>query len=292
MSDDADNESTGNLPVLAEVGKLLIEKVASAAGVLYEPVHIKRIAMAEAMANEVKAVSDIRITDLQRRAANTFVNELILNQYNKESVTTQALPELKETARPQDIENDWMINFFDKVRLISDEQMQKLWAKLLAGEANAPGNYSKRTINLLSSLDKSDAELFTQFNKFVWFIDDSFIPLIYDNQHEIYTKNKITFNDLMHLDSLGLITFSQSMGGYSSVQVPKSLNTHYYGTQINIEFPDEVNQMAISYALFTQSGQELALLCNNEPIPEFLDYVLTVWRDQNLITSSPYPRAY
>ena len=46
--------------------------------------------------------------------------------------------------------------------------MQILWARVLAGEANAPGTYSKRTVNLLSDFDKSDAELFTKLCGFGW----------------------------------------------------------------------------------------------------------------------------
>ncbi len=45
--------------------------------------------------------------------------------------------------------------------MISDEQMQALWAKILAGEANGPGRFSKKTVNIVASLDKSDAEAFT-----------------------------------------------------------------------------------------------------------------------------------
>jgi hypothetical protein len=49
------------------------------------------------------------------------------------------LPELTEAATPEKLEDDWITNFFDKCRLISDEEMQTLWSKVLAGEANAPG---------------------------------------------------------------------------------------------------------------------------------------------------------
>ena len=42
---------------------------------------------------------------------------------------------------------------------ISDATMQILWAELLIEEANKPGGVSKRTIEVVYSLDKSDAEL-------------------------------------------------------------------------------------------------------------------------------------
>ena len=50
------------------------------------------------------------------------------------------------------------------------DEMQSLWARVLATEANAPGALSKRAVNVLSDFDKSDAELFTRLCGFSWVI--------------------------------------------------------------------------------------------------------------------------
>ena len=100
-------------------------------------------------------------------------------QSNIEEITAKALPQVDENAQPQNMEDDWITNFFDKCRLISDEEMQILWSKVLAGEANSPGTYSKRTVNFLGSLDKSDAFLFQSLCNFCWSIDNIAVPLIY-----------------------------------------------------------------------------------------------------------------
>ena len=289
MSDEADNKTLTNLSGLSKPMELLIEKMASAAGILYEPTRIQKKAIAEAMSNELKAVSDIRITDIRRRAANRFVEEQTLMQGNMESVTTKALPDINEDARPNDIEDDWIMNFFDRVRLVSDEQMQTLWAKLLAGEANTPGSYSKRTINLLSSLDKSDAEEFSNLLRFTWFVCD-FAPIIYSLEHEIYKTNKITFGSLTHLNSIGLINLA-SVGGYNRRGLPKNIRTCYHaGTILDIEFPSELNSLEVGSVLLTQSGMDIGKLCSGEPIPGFIDYVLGVWESRGLIASCAYPK--
>ena len=84
------------------------------------------------------------------------------------------------------MEDDWVTNFFDKSRIVSDEEMQSIWAKVLAGEANAPGSYSKRTVNLLGDLDTRDAELFQSLCRFGWFVGE-FTPLVFDPQATIYS---------------------------------------------------------------------------------------------------------
>jgi Protein of unknown function (DUF2806) len=66
------------------------------------------------------------------------------------------------------MEDDWIANFFEKCRIVSDADMQILWSKVLAGEANEPGSYSKRTLAILSLLTKEEAELFTLYGSFLW----------------------------------------------------------------------------------------------------------------------------
>src|SRR5438132_11151718 len=97
--------------------------------------------------------------------------------------------------------------------------MQGLWSRVLAGEANSPGTYSKRTVNFLSDLDKNDAELFTKLCGFAWLIGN-LVPLIYDEQQEIYNKFGVNFNTLSHLESIGLIQFQ--LLGFKRLKLPKA----------------------------------------------------------------------
>jgi hypothetical protein len=285
----SDGNSIINLGDISKPAVVLIEKISDAVGGYFKPRQIRQLARAEADAEKIKAITQIEITELQQRALHRFVSEEAKKQDCIESVTEKALPYLKEDSRPSDVEDDWITNFFDKVRLISDEQMQALWAKVLAGEANSPGSYSKRTVNLLDSLDKTDALLFNTLCGFGWFIGNV-VPLIYDVQASIYAENGITFNDLEHLDDIGLINFN-SLAGYRRLGFPKSICVFYYGTPTIIEFPNEQsNDLSIGQVLLTKAGQELAPICGSKPVPNFLDYILSQWRDSGYITSSPYPR--
>jgi Protein of unknown function (DUF2806) len=125
----SDGNSIINLGDLSKPAVVLIEKISDAVGGLWKPTQIRRLARAEADANRTKAIADIEITELQQRALQRFVLEEAKKQENMESITAKMLPSLKEEATPANVEDDWIINFFDKCRLISDEQMQSLWAK-------------------------------------------------------------------------------------------------------------------------------------------------------------------
>ena len=143
----------------------LIHKISDATGVLYEPRRIRRKAKAESEAaitsakaetavDIIKAESEIEIADLHQRTVQRRIKEDMRDQKNMEAIIAQAVPDVNEEAKPDSMENDWIANFFDKCRIVSDSEMQSLWSRVLAGEANAPGTYSNRTVNLLSDLDK------------------------------------------------------------------------------------------------------------------------------------------
>src|SRR5438105_2045776 len=119
-----------------------------------------------------------------------FLEEEAQRQKNIEEITNKALPQLKEGSDPSAMEDDWVTNFFDKSRIVSDSEMQDLWSRVLAGEANAPGTYSKRTVNFLPDLDKVDAELFSKLCSFGWMIGN-IVPLVFNAQADIYNKQGI-----------------------------------------------------------------------------------------------------
>ena len=137
-----------------------------------------------------------------------------------EDITAKALPQLNENAKPDSMENDWIVNFFDKSRIVSDNEMQDLWSRVLAGEANSPGTYSKRTVNFLSDLEKAEAGLFTKLCGFGWQIGN-IVPLVFDAQAEIYNRCGINFSSLSHLDSIGLVQFD-SLAGFRRLKLPKA----------------------------------------------------------------------
>ena len=213
-----------------------------------------------------------------------------ISQYckNIESIAAQSLPLLLEEAKPENMEKDWITNFFDKCRLVSDEEMQKAWAKILAGEANAPGTFSKRTINFMASLDKQDAVLFTKLCGFNWIISGVY-PLIYDLKAKIYTNNGITFGVLKHLDAIGLVSF-ENLAGYIRQGLPQTIIAIYKNTPYTLKFQKEKdNTLQIGCVLLTIVGEELSTICASDTIAEFDEYIIQEWGKEGIIVSPSTP---
>ena len=270
-----------NLGDLSKLGETLIKKVSNAVGGFSAPWQIKRVAKAEAEAEFIKALtkaqSEIEIDDLHQRAMHRFVEEEAQRQKNMEDITVKALPKLNEDAKPDSIEDDWLVNFFDKCRIVSDDEMQGLWSRVLSGEANGPGTYSKRTVNFLSDLDKAEAKLFTKLCGFTWDIGGIY-PLIFDHKAEIYNRNDINYSTLSHLDSIGFTQFNGPTV-FFRVGLPKKFSIHYYGKPLDLEMPQDVdNELEVGNTLLTSIGQELASICGSKPVEGFYDYVKDNWK--------------
>lgn len=274
-----------NLGNLSKPATVLVEKVCNAVGIIYEPVHIKRRARAEAEAEKIKAVARIELSEIEHRAIERLVYQEARKQVNIEQITAQAAAALPDSAKVEDLDEDWVAHFFKQCDTVSDKEMQSLWARLLSGEATTPGTFSRRTVDFASSIDKKDAALFTKFCQFVWVLDDT-TPLIYELDNDVYAKQGINFGALKHLDTIGLISF-EALSGYVRTGFGKHTYAFYYGRPTLIEFPaDEKNQMQIGHAILTTTGKELVPVCGSVRNEEFYQYAVQKLSQNGLILSS------
>lgn len=272
-----DPNSIINLGDISKPANTLIKKISDAIGGIFKPYQIRRVAQAEAEAEKIKAVTQIEITELQHRAIQRFFIEEAKKQDNIESITSKALPMLEENSKPNEIEDDWITNFFDKCRLISDNEMQVIWSKILAGESNSPGKYSKRTIDMLSSMDKTDADLFTKLCNFSININE-LCPLVYEPNDNIYQSNGIYFGALTHLESIGLIRFD-NLAGFLRTDLKQSGYIKYFSEKVWIELSKpKDNQMDFGKVMLTNVGNQLSTLCEITPIDGFINYLREKWQ--------------
>lgn len=159
----------------------LIAAIQAAIGKAYEPRYIRRKADAEAyeiatVGKALRESSDIPITyskgeltmdtsnydEFVKRTQNRLAVQELQKQKNIEDVTDLAYEELlgEEDVPDVPVDSDWMNRFFNSVEDVSNEQMQRIWAKLLAGEVKRPNTFSLRTLHVLKNLTQYEADLF------------------------------------------------------------------------------------------------------------------------------------
>lgn len=194
---------------LTKPATVLIEKVSNAIGVIFEPNRIIRAAKAQSEAEIIRANTSLEISEIQQRGIDRFIQQEGRKQENIESIVSQSIEFISESAKVEDLDEDWIVNFFNNCDIVSDNELQTLWARLLAGEASKPNTFSKRTVNLVASLEKVEAELFTNLCQFAWSFN-TFQPILLEPENELFIKNGINFGNLNHLASIGLITVSST----------------------------------------------------------------------------------
>lgn len=107
-------------------------------------------------------------------------------------------------ANEKEFDFDWYIRFFNSASNISNEDMQYLWAAVLARKINNTGTFSLRTLETLYNMTKDEAELFSQISKIV--LDDCTIFSSMDGIGEEINKSYGFDNDSLRLlEEIGLL---------------------------------------------------------------------------------------
>jgi len=266
----------------------LIKKVAGAVGMIYEPTHVRRMATAEAEASTTRLHNEIDLSRLENRAKLRLERENLIYQQNMEQIMVKTIDQLSESSDANKLNNDWLINFFDKARLITDEEMQQIWANILTEQINTPEKFSKRTVNTVSGFDKYDAETFENLCRFNWIVDDETIPLIFQFYwvEDIYKNNGINLDTINHLESIGLINNSIQTG-YSKDFDTNNMTAVYEKRHLQLFSNKSREQVDIGCITLTKTGKELATICKPETVDDFFDYVKERWEEH--LTQSTIP---
>ena len=94
------------------------------------------------------SIDNKEIGELYQRAQVMELAEKLIKQQNKETIACMAIEELQDTNEiPEgEVKHEWIMKFFENAANISNAEMQKIWAKLLAGEVKQPESFSLRTL--------------------------------------------------------------------------------------------------------------------------------------------------
>src|SRR5258708_4624244 len=120
---------------LGPAAKALVEKIASAIETLYTPLGTIFQAHVDVLAGKIRAEGEIEVEVVRRRALERLLAEETKKQSNLEAIygkTFQLLEPEVSTTTIEQMNEDWIVFHSEKARLVSDEEMQTLWARVLA----------------------------------------------------------------------------------------------------------------------------------------------------------------
>jgi len=275
----------------------LIETVGTQTGLFLEPTHVRRKGQAEADVTVAKAKAEAEIAvlqlenrlviqDRQDRADERTRRREAKRQKNIEAITAQAAQLLlPESVSEESVDEDWIAQFFNHCQDVSNEQMQSLWARLLAGEVAQPGSFSLRTLAFVRTISKEDASLFTRFCSTVWQTPEGLTPIVEAGyfatlfrEENLMSGVQLGYTDLARLDTLGLIRYDMTKPHRLEVPRDHGLVCSYHGHSYILLRHRESDYLITGFVALTEVGKELAGIAGSPPNEEYLSSVLSSYR--------------
>lgn len=184
------------------------------------------------------------------------------------------------------VEGGFLLNFLDKCKTVTDDDMQDLWASILARESDNPGSFSQLAINSLENFRKRDAESFISLCGFVCEVNSEQIPLIGDVNNEIYAKNGINTEILEHLCALNVIEIPTLWSGMrvpTKTYIPRlnpgdSISLFYFGKRLDyVNSGKDNSSLHLGNITFTSIGKEFLSICDYKKVDGFFEYLKHKW---------------
>ncbi len=277
---------TGNFSLINFDGKpveKLIEVVSQAIGTLYRPISIRKEAKAKAFEIEVlekaksKALAESKFMDADTLhiIEQKFLHQQLKKQSNIDQIIDVAIDQVsqEEEISKEPIDSDWSTRFFNIAEDISNEEMQQLWGRILAGEVKTPGSFSLRSLDLLKNLTKEEAEIFTKFAELkVNSPQIDFIP--YNDKLFLEKEFSIKYKDILLMSELGLLIHQTDLGIISQ-GTGKSYNELFKNGEMGIFVETSANNSRSNLKIlsFTKIGSELSTLITFPPNAKYLNYI-------------------
>ena len=194
---------------------------------------------------------------LAYRAGQRMLSDAIREENNIENVLEAASKELPQIEGVSDepVDDDWITRFFTIVKDISNEEMQYVWGKILAGEIASPNSFSLKTLDTLRNISAADAQAFQRLMPFV--VRHGSVHFI-TSENEILTKYGSSFSDVLLLDECGLVNSSGTLS--LNLQVSQNEKEYVLGTECLIAIQglkEETVKVSIGIHSLTKAGKEL-----------------------------------
>lgn len=222
---------------------------------------------------------------IQDRAERRERTENLITQSNLETIITKALSYCSPDQMAEKADQDWFHSFTQLAGNISNDTMQGLWAKILAGEIAMPGSFSIKTLKVFRDMNIHDAKLFARlcsigatsgkkqhYRIFSGCYQISSIWNIFDNEREVYldlTSGGINYGDILDLTENHLMFGVET----ETKAFKKGEHVQFEIGGITTSFVAAKNDVILQYYKLSPIGVELANLVSTKPNETYLKHL-------------------
>ena len=224
------------LPININLGiEKLVETITNVTGLTARG--IRKNADAESYAAIKKAETETEVQLLKLQGEDKIAQYVLARNKQKVENVEEIVSKAKQQFAPDEqvseepVEKDWMTRFLNIAEEVSDEDMQNIWARVLAGEIKKPKSYSLRTLEVLRNLSKEEAALIMRVSSYQVGLD-----LLSTDDFGVNLTDQIALDDINIICGEELVrTYTPNKGKISFVLNKQALINIYIPTEVKIK---------------------------------------------------------
>lgn len=203
----------------------------------------------------------------QRRDFNA-----IRQEKNIESVIEMTAEDIKNSTEVSDesVDSTWIYRFFDAVKDVDSEDIQRIWSKILSKEIASPNSTSLRTLETLRNMSTKEAHSFEKIMPYIINLEND--TCLVSSDQELLTSFNISTEDYFLLDWCGLIQvvpFCSVSDMVDSKDKKRNIWTNDRLLLITNTTDKNIQLQIDNIYLLTMAGKELFNILYSEPNNEF-----------------------
>lgn len=198
-----------DLKPLSDLGIALLDKIEKETGWIFSTETAKKQGYKNII-DEISKREDINPID--RAVIISQFNKIKKEHKNRAQIIDKAVKLLEKGDNPEKIKDDWLIEFFDLCKNVSDEELQFVWARVLQKECTEDGKSSLRLLRTISDITKNEINMITKIAKNINYAtaNSEYWGIVCSEMQFLETIG-ISLDEIMELEELGVIkreTFS------------------------------------------------------------------------------------
>lgn len=188
---------------LSDLGIALLDKIEKGTGWIFSTETAKKQGYKNII-DEISKRADINPID--RAIIISQFNKIKKEHKNRAQIIEKAVKLLEKGDNPEKIKDDWLIEFFELCKNVSNQELQYVWAKILVNECKEKKTNSFKLLRTISELSRDEIDVIMKVVKECNYGIRSFETIGILCLNNKYLQNiNIKYEKIIELEDIGIM---------------------------------------------------------------------------------------